>query len=273
MMAAMSTPASDATVLVTGGTGLLGRVVVHRLRAAGCQVRVLTRNPSRATAVAGAELFPGDLRDPASLRRALSFAQVVVHCASDIQSAHDVDVSGTLSLIKAMRDLEVGHLVYVSIVGVDRLPIRYYRAKRDVEAIIQSHGVPWTIQRTTQFHPFIETMLSRSARFPLIACPRGLRYQPIAVEEVADRLVHHVGAGPVGMAEDLGGPEVLPVRALASSWLSTTGRRRLLLPVPFPGALGRQFRAGANLCPGQASAGLTWQQYLDQAHLVQAAGR
>jgi len=183
MMAAMSTPASDATVLVTGGTGLLGRVVVHRLRAAGCQVRVLTRNPSRATAVAGAELFPGDLRDPASLRRALSFAQVVVHCASDIQSAHDVD------------------------------------------------------------------------------------------EEVADRLVHHVGAGPVGMAEDLGGPEVLPVRALASSWLSTTGRRRLLLPVPFPGALGRQFRAGANLCPGQASAGLTWQQYLDQAHLVQAAGR
>ena len=263
----------DTTVLVTGGTGTLGRSVVHRLRANGHQIRVLTRNPSRARAVAGSELLCGDLTDPASLRRALSGAQVVVHCASDIKSAQDVDVRGTLSLTEAMRDLGVGHLIYVSIVGVDRLPIRYYRAKWDVETIIRSQDVPWTIQRTTQFHPFIETMLTRSAGLPLIACPSGLRYQPIAVEEVADRLVHHVSAGPVGMAEDLGGPEVLAVRELAATWLSKVGRRRLLLPVPFPGALGRQFKAGANLCPEQASAGLTWQQYLDQVHLAKTAGR
>ena len=264
-----SPPSTGTSVLVTGGTGLLGRSVVHRLVAAGHRVRVLSRDPSRAPlALTDADLCQGDLRDPATLTPALSAAQVVVHCASDVRSSQEVDVSGTANLAGVMRDLGIAHLIYVSIVGVDRLPLKYYRAKRVVEAMIDSHGVPWTIQRATQFHPFIETLLLRSARMPLIACPRGLRYQPIAVEAVADRLVEHVTAGPTGMAPDLGGPEVLPLRDLAASWMSAVGRRRLLLPVPFPGAVGEQFRQGANLCPEQASDGPTWQQYLESVHGV-----
>lgn len=258
-------------VLVTGGTGLLGRAVVDRLIAIGHGVRVLTRDPDRATAAhTGAELLRGDLRDPTSLHTALSSIEVVVHCASDVDSVDDVDVAGTANLVGAMRGHEVTHLIYVSIVGVDRVPLRYYRAKRNVELIIEGQSVPWTIQRSTQFHPFIETMLAGSARMPLIACPYGVRFQPIDVEQVADRLVHHVTAGPVGMAPDLGGPEVLTLKELAASWLSSVGRRRLLLPIPSPGKLGRAFRGGANLCVDQASDGLTWQQYLDAAHGVRA---
>lgn len=242
-------------VLVTGGTGLLGRAAVNKLVAAGHHVRILTRDPSLATAAHDVELCAGDLRRLDSLPPAMSGVEVVVHCASDVRSADEVDVAGTENLIAAMRGLDVGHLVYVSIVGVDRIPLQYYRAKRDAESIIEDQDVPWTIQRATQFHPFVAEMLNRSARMPFIACPKGLRFQPIAVDQVADRLLQHVTAGAVGRAPDL--------HDLASTLLSVARRRRPLLPVPFPGAAGTAFKAGANLCPGQVSGGLTWAQYLD----------
>ncbi|WP_122263135.1 SDR family oxidoreductase [Ornithinimicrobium cerasi] len=262
------------TILVTGGTGVLGRCVVGRLVAAGHRVRVLSRDPSRSSTVHDVDLCAGDLRELASLRPALSEVDVVVHCASDARSPEAVDVAGTSNLVAALRGLDVGHLVYVSIVGVDRIPIRYYRAKRDVEAIIENQGVPCTIQRATQFHPFVAEMLARSARRPFIACPTGLRFQPIAVEQVANRVAQHVEAGAAGKAADLGGPEVLTLHHLASTWLSAAGRRpRPLLPVPFPGAVGRAFKDGANLCPEQSSRGLTWTQYLEASHSPEGAVR
>ena len=248
-------------VLVTGGTGELGRAVVDRLAPAGHQVRVLSRTP-RPHPRPEVEMWRGDLTEPASLTGALAAVDTVVHCASDVRSAAEVDVAGTTSLLRVMHDLGVPHLVHVSIVGVDRVPIRYYRAKHEVESLVAEGRVPWTLQRATQFHSFIDAMLARSARLPVIASPRGLRFQPIAVADVADRLVAHVAAGPSGTAPDLGGPEVLSHAELAQSWLRAHGRRRLLLPVPFPGQVGRAFRDGANLCPDRLSTGETWQDHL-----------
>jgi uncharacterized protein YbjT (DUF2867 family) len=259
-------------VLVTGGTGLLGRSAVGRLLAAGHEVGVLSRSPSAATTPEGAQAHRGDLRDPASLSGALADAEAVVHCATDPRSAGDVDVAGTANLARAASAAGVGHLVHVSIVGVDRVPLRFYQAKLQAESTIAGQGVPWTIQRATQFHPFVDGLLERSARLPFIACPRGLRFQPIAVEDVAARLVEHVATGPAARAPDLGGPEVLSQRELAALWLQVHRRRRLLVPVPIPGKLGRAFREGANLCPDNASAGITWRQYLEAAHGVTSKG-
>jgi uncharacterized protein YbjT (DUF2867 family) len=255
-------------VLVTGGTGLLGRSVVERLLVADHEVRVLTRNPSATTTPDGAEAHRGDLRHPDSRTGPLADAEVVVHCATDPRSADAVDVTGTQNLARAMSAAGVGHLVHVSIVGVDRVPIRFYRAKLQAESTIEGQSVPWTIQRATQFHPFVDDMLARSARVPVIVCPRGLRFQPIAVEDVAARLVEHVATGPSGRASDLGGPEVLSQKEIAAQWLQARHRRRLLVPVPLPGKVGRAFRDGANLCPDRASDGLTWRQYLDSTQVV-----
>ena len=260
-------------VVITGGTGLLGRSVAERLAATGHQVRVLSRDPSRAAvSTPGVELCRGDLRDPTSLQAVLSSAEVVVHCASDFRAAQDVDVAGTKNLVEVSGEHAVNHLVYVSIVGVDRIPLKYYRAKRDVEVLIENQGVPWTIQRATQFHPFIESMLTASARLPFLLSPRTLRFQPIGVDQVADRLVQHVSDGPAGMAAEVGGPEVLTYKELASTWLSAARRRRPLVPVPLPGRVGRAFRDGANLCPERASDGPTWQQYLDGVHGARTDG-
>ena len=251
-------------VLVTGGTGDLGRAVVDRLLAAGHEVRVLSRSAAPASRREVAT-WRGDLRDAGTLVEPLRSVEAVVHCASDVRSAVEVDVAGTGNLLRTMQDLGVPHLVHVSIVGVDRVPIRYYRAKHQVESLVAEQSVPWTIQRATQFHSFLDAMLARSARLPVIASPRGLRFQPIAVSEVASRLVDHVTTGPSGMARDLGGPEVLSHRELAETWLCARGRRRLLVPVPFPGPVGRAFRDGANLCPDNASGGVTWRDHLRRA--------
>ena len=248
-------------VLVTGGTGELGRAVVDRLLPAGHQVRVLSRAP-RLPARPEVEVWRGDLREPDSLSGPLRSVDTVVHCASDVRAAAEVDVAGTAHLLRTMQQLQVAHLVHVSIVGVDRVPVRYYRAKHRVESLLAEQEVSWTVQRATQFHSYVDSMLARSARLPVIATFRGLRFQPIAVGEVADRLVDHVAAGPSGHAPDLGGPEVLSHHELARTWLNAHRRRRLLAPVPLPGPVGRAFRDGANLCPGGASQGQTWQDHL-----------
>jgi uncharacterized protein YbjT (DUF2867 family) len=138
-------------VVVTGGTGLLGRSVVEQLLAAGHHVRVLSRDPTRSHVRPGAaEVCRGDLRDPATLTDALSTAEVVVHCATDPRAATQVDLAGTENLVRAMHDVGVAHLVHVSIVGVDRVPIRFCRAKREVESIVEGQRVPRTIQRATR---------------------------------------------------------------------------------------------------------------------------
>ena len=250
-------------VLVPGGTGLLGRSVVTQLVEAGHEVRVLSRDPSRAPAASGVDVRRGDLRDPASLTPALTGVDAVVNCATDLRSPNDVDLGGTANLARAMETEGAGHLVQVSIVGVDRVPIRFYRTKRQAELVVERQSVPWTIQRATQFHQFVDAMLARSARLPVIPTPRGMRFQPIAVEDVAALLVQHLATGPAGMAQPVGGPQVLTHKELTTSWLRARGRRRLVVPVPLPGKVGVAFREGANLSPDHTADGLRWQAYLD----------
>jgi uncharacterized protein YbjT (DUF2867 family) len=256
-------------VAVTGGTGLLGRLVVERLTEQGHRVKVLThRAPDRSgapTSTPSLQVVSGDLRDREQVARALTGVDAVVHCGSDPRHAQEVDVTGTQHLLEGMRRAGCRHLVYVSIVGVDRIPVTYYKAKLEAERRIEDQdGVPWTIQRATQFHPFLADMLARLVRLPVIPLPSALRFQPVDVQEVADRLVEQVLAAPVGRAPDFGGPEVLTARELAGPFLESRSTRRLILPAPLPGALGRAFRAGANLCPDHAHGRRTWQQFLGE---------
>src|SRR5215212_11133056 len=99
-------------VLVTGGTGSLGSRVVDRLYEASCDVRFLSRR-KRPGAVRG-DLLTGE-----DLEEAVDGADVVVHCAS---SPRKTDVEGTERLLRAAARAGVSHLVFVSIVGVDRNP-------------------------------------------------------------------------------------------------------------------------------------------------------
>ena len=251
----------DKSILVTGATGTLGRAVVERLRGAGRAARLLSRRPRRAGDAGTAEWVTGDLKTGAGLDAAVAGIDVILHCADDTRSRTDAGMAVTPRLLPAAVRAGTPHLVYISIVGVDRVPLGYYRAKLADERLIRESGLPHTIQRVTQFHDLVRVILAGSAKLPVMFVPR-LRFQSVDVRDVAARLVELADAAPAGRAADLGGPQVLPARDLALTYLSATGRRRPVLAVPLPGTVFRAYREGANLAPDNAVDGITFEQYL-----------
>ncbi|CAL9636615.1 hypothetical protein SUDANB105_06235 [Streptomyces sp. enrichment culture] len=238
------------TILVTGGTGTLGRLVTERLRADGHEVRVLSRH---------AQPYAVDLRAGGGLDAAVAGVDTVVHCAS---SPRGGDEQAAGHLIAAARRAGVGHLLYISIVGVDRVPYGYYRSKLAVERLVEESGIGWTVLRATQFHDLLVQVFQALAKPPVMALPAGVPDQPIAVAEVADRLAELALGGPAGRVPDMGGPEVRSLESLARAYLAATGRRRRLLRVPLWGSAYRAFRAGGHLTPGRAVGKGTFEEYL-----------
>ncbi len=225
-----------STLLVTGGTGTLGRPTVDLLRAAGHDVRVLSRTAGDGRVVA--DLTTGD-----GLAEALTGVATVVHLAT---SGGAKDVAQAERLVQAAHAAGVGHLVMISIVGIDDIPFAYYRAKRASERVIEESGLPFTILRATQFHDFVANYIGWQRRSPMLLA-LDVPDQPIAVEEVAQRLVELVDAGPSGRVTDIGGPEQLPLRELLLVWQRATGSRRPVWRLPLGGRTIRAFQAGHHL--------------------------
>ena len=198
--------ATTSPILVTGGTGTLGRLVVQQLGDVGRDVRVLGRRGPRSQAAA--------------------------------------------------------HLVYISIVGADRVTFGYVRAKLEAEQIVTDSGLPWTTLRATQFYDLILNGTQKLARlpdgpgagrFPHAAGRRGRSGGP----------ARRADAGEPGRAPDMAGPQVLSFADLVRGYLRASGRRRPVLPVWLPGL--RKIRDGA-LIPEPSADTLigsrTWADFL-----------
>jgi uncharacterized protein YbjT (DUF2867 family) len=248
-------------VVVTGGTGTLGRRVVERLVAAGRPVRVVSRRPHPGGLPAGVEFVRADLHRRGDADVAVAGAAVVVQCATTYGPR---DVALARNVVAAGRSAGRPHVVDVSIVGVDRIPILYYRAKLEVERLLASSGLPWTVLRATQFHDLVARLFDLQRRSPVTVVPAGVRVQPVDVRDVATRLASLAGGAPAGRVPDIGGPEIHELRALAVHYQRVRGGRRPVVPVGLPGAAVRAFRAGANLAPGNAVAGTTFTAYLTE---------
>ncbi|MFC8918125.1 SDR family oxidoreductase [Streptomyces sp. NPDC047821] len=241
------------TILVTGSTGTLGRHVEARLRADGYEVRGLSRH---------ARPYAVDLREGgAGLDTALAGVDTVVHCAS---SPRGGDELAARNLIAAARRAGAGHLVYISIVGVDRVPLGYYRTKLAVERLVEESGLGWTVLRATQFHDLVAAVLGAAARLPVLAVPAGVSDQPVELTEVAARLAALAAGAPAGRVPDMGGPEVRTFPDLARAYLRATGRRRPVVSVPLAGAAYRGFRAGGHLAPEHAVGRGTFEEFLER---------
>jgi uncharacterized protein YbjT (DUF2867 family) len=242
-------------VVVTGGTGVLGRPVVAELVRRGAAVRVLSRRP---VSVSGAEVARGDLVTGEGLADAVRGADVIVHCASDPRRWHD-DVAATDRLLTEARAAGRPHVVFVSIVGVDRIPLPYYQAKLAAEALVRDSGLPWTLLRATQFHELVLWALAALAKVPLVALPRGVAVQPVDAGEVAGRV------------PDLGGPEVLSAADVAHAFLRAAGLRRPLVRVPLPGRTMHAFSEGWNLVRDGQTGSIRFTEFL--AERVQPGAR
>jgi uncharacterized protein YbjT (DUF2867 family) len=247
-----------AVVLVTGAAGTLGTTLVSRLAVQRHQVRVLLHRSS-ADFPPGVHVARGDVRSPADLAEAVSGADAVIHAAtSPFRKAAATELEGTRAILAAAGRAGA-HVIYPSIVGVDRLGGTYYQAKWQAEQLVAaaSHS---TIQRATQLHPTLDRMLSHRV-FPVTA---HLAFQPLDAGDLAGCLADLVDAGPAGRAEDIGGPEILPLRDLTAARRAATGSRTLLIPVPALGPL-RTLDAGHQLSRNHARGKITWQQWLSRA--------
>ncbi len=250
-------------ILVTGGSGVLGREVVTSLKTAGYTPRIMSRRSQPPTLAAGIEWTQADVATGVGLAAAVAGVNGIVHAAtSPFRQGRQVEVEGARHILEEAQRANVRHLIYVSIVGIDRVPYAYYRLKLAAEDIVAGGNVPWSILRATQFHNLIDMAFGFLARFPLILLPTDLKAQPIDPGEVAARLCELVAAGPSGRAADIGGPEVHSTGDLMRIWLETRRLHRPVIHLPLPGGTAAGFRRGDNTCPDQRYGTITWAEWV-----------
>lgn len=247
---------------------MLGSAVVRELQARGHEAVVTSRTAGPGKVVV-------DLASGKGLAEAVAGADAIVHAASDPGAkARDTDVAGTRNI--ALTGLPV---LYVSIVGVERHPFRYYRIKHEGQDVLAANSQAWTVLQSTQFHGFIDKLLtlSKSAagklpgnrdtsttRFP---ATQGFQFQPIAHEEVASKIVTLVENGPTNSIAQIGGPQVLDSGDLTRSWVQVRGGRPVF--VPTAGRIARAFKDGVVLTsPGADLGTQTWETYLNRPEVT-----
>lgn len=248
-----------ARILVTGGTGTIGSIVVELLRSAEVPVRVLSRHDSAAQS--DVENVVCDLATGDGLDEALLGIDTVIHLAGGPKG----DAAATQNLVNAAQRSGIRHIVLISVVGADTMPIGYFREKLGAERAVERSGIPWTTLRAAQANSLVLKMLQALAKLPVVPNPTGLRAQPVDERDIAARLVELALADPAGRVPDLTGPETFDMGELARSYLTARGRRRPLLRLRIPGAVGKAYRAGNNLVQTGASVGpRRWADYLTE---------
>ena len=256
-------------VLVTGGTGRVGRPVVQRLHDAGRELRVLSHVSKPA--IDGVDWVKADLVTGEGVDEAVRGASIIIHCAGAPSFRRDQAM--TVNLIQAARKLPAPpHLVKISVVGADRVPVGrglgklmfgYFESMGATERAVEGSGLPWTTLRATQFFDAVALIAKAMAKLPLIPVPSGVRFQPVDTGEVADRLIELADGAPIGLAPDFGGPTAYPMADLIRSYLEAVGRHRALMPVHLPGKTARAVKDGANLPAADATLGhRTWEEFL-----------
>jgi len=253
-------PTSSPPILLTGGTGTLGRFVEPRLRHAGARVRVLSRHAHDAQE--GVEFVTGDLVTGVGLEAAVAGIGTVVHLGGSVKG----DEVRTQNLVHAAARAGVRHLVYISVVGADRVPMAsaidrmmfgYFASKLAAERVVAGSGLPWTTLRATQFQESLLKLAQAMARLPVIPVP-AFQYQPIAADEVAARLVELALGQPAGRVADIAGPRVHDFADLIRDYLRATSRRRLVVRFSPPGKAAAAVRSGAALAPDRSVGVRTW---------------
>ena len=264
-------------ILVTGGTGHLGRALTARLTWDGHQVRILARQPGEDPSV---EWVQGDLGAGGDLTAALTDVDAVIHAATNSPAAQrggfrvrdffrsptDVDIGGTQALLHAAAEARVQHFVHVSIVGLPQMaPINpYSRVKLAAEELVEESSVPWSIVRASGFYWLLDRMLAKMARRRILMLPGGVRMQPVDSDEFADFVVACTRDGARGERGDFVGPQTLTMRELAEQYLAARGLRRRIWNAPMPRRVKRALDAGAT-APDALLGATTWAAWLERS--------
>ena len=260
-------------ILVTGGTGHLGRSIVDGLAREGHQVRVLARQPRSDPDL---EWVKGDLATGDGLREAVAGVDVIIHAATNspaaqrgrfklgdfLRSPADVDVDGTSTLLALAEQAKIKHFVHVSIVGLEHLSrLPYSRRKLEAEQLVKSSQVPWSIVRATGFYWLLERMLTNMVKQRILAVPAHASMAPVDSDDFAAFILECVADRRLGEREDFVGPQTLTMTEIMEQYLNALALHRKIRRAPVPGKIQAAITAG-NTSPNARLGTTTWAQWL-----------
>lgn len=240
-------------ILVTGGTGFLGRHVVRALIARGLLPRLLVRVGSESRIpedIRGAcRVTPGDATDPESVENAAQGTSAIVNLAGIVReypgkgiTFDRLHVTATRNAVRAARRWEISRFVHVSALGArPGGPGAFFDSKGRGEEIVKDSGLRWTVFRPSAiFGPgdrFIDTLVRVLGRSPVAAVPGDgrVRFQPVFVGDVAYGIAEAVCRPRAeGRSFDMGGPESLSLDDIVDAVHRALGRRAAKVHVPLP---------------------------------------
>lgn len=232
-------------ILVTGGTGFIGRRLVARLVEADRQVRVLARGQRQAELPAGVERVRGSVVSGEGLAEAMAGVERVVHLVAIIREVKDqtfdgVIRRGTERVVEAAKAAGVRKLVYVSAIGArDDPTYPYLHAKWWAERAVIGSGLNYTVLRPSivfgEGDEFINALAALVRSNPLlpIAGDGRTRFQPIWVEDVVTCIAACLEDGSHdGEVVEIGGPERLTYEEMVDAVQEVLGKRRPKLHIP-----------------------------------------
>lgn len=195
-------------VLITGSTGQLGSALLKQLKNTDYQVKITSR---RQPENVNFEWVYSDLKTGEGIEEAVNDVDVVIHAATSPRKDSDIiDVSGFNKLLDTAQHIK--HFIYPSIVGIEEIPMKYYRNKYQAEELLKNRSVPHTIVRATQFHSFVENLFLSKPLFKRYLVPGDIKIQSVDVDEFAAHLIQMINVGPQGKTEDFTGPRNINIK-------------------------------------------------------------
>ncbi|MBI3057121.1 MAG: complex I NDUFA9 subunit family protein [Betaproteobacteria bacterium] len=237
-------------VCVIGGSGFVGRHVVHLLSAQGMNVTVPTRNRERAKELIllpTVDVVEADVHDAAALAQLTRGMDAVINLVGVLHDARgergfqQAHVELPRKVIAACRANGVRRLLHMSALGADASgPSKYLRTKGAAEALVRASGLDWTVFRPSVIFGREDKFLNlfaallRFAPVVFLASPSA-RFQPVFVEDVARAFVRSLAdPSACGKSYDLCGPRVYTLRELVALVGAITGHRRPIIGLNAP---------------------------------------